>query len=149
MSEQAIKVLVVDDHPVVRVGLVALLRTEACFQVVGEAGTAAQAIEQACWSVPDVVIMDVRLPDSTGIEALFTIRAERPATQVLMLTSYADEDLVVDAIKAGAAGYLLKQSDPERLFEAIRAAAHGKSLLDPVVTRMVLDWMKRQEQGSG
>jgi DNA-binding NarL/FixJ family response regulator len=143
-----IRVLIVDDHPVVRIGLTTLLTTLPGARVVGEATRVSEAIEQARRLTPDVVLMDVRLPDGDGIEALRVIRAEQPSVAVLMFTSYADEDLVVAAIGAGAAGYLLKQSEPERLFEAIKAVATGGSVLDPVVTRVVLEWVQRPVQAS-
>src|SRR5512144_2501451 len=104
-----LRLLVVDDHEVVRQGLVALLDRREGFQVVAEAGTAAESIEQARRHMPDIVVMDVRLPDGSGIEACREIRAELPTTRVVMLTSYPDEEAVLSAIVAGASGYLLKQ----------------------------------------
>ena len=103
------RLLIVDDHEVVRQGLVALLDRRDNFQVVAEAGTAAEAIEQARRHRPDIVIMDVRLPDGSGVEACREIRAEFEETRVVMLTSYPDEEAVLSAIVAGASGYLLKQ----------------------------------------
>lgn len=137
-----IKVLLVDDHKVLRLGLATLFATVPHFSVVGEAGTASEAVSQAHEAHPDVVVMDVRLPDGSGIEACREIRSERPETRVLMLSSYADQDAVVASILAGAAGYLLKQAEPERLIEAIEQVALGGSLLDPTVTASVLDWMR-------
>src|SRR5205085_10861700 len=96
---------------------------------------------------PDVVVMDVRLPDGSGVEACRAIRAERPETQVVMLTSYGNDAAVVDSVMAGAAGYLLKQSPPERLIEAVDTAARGGSLLDPAVTGGVMAWMRRLGTG--
>ncbi|HZS02162.1 MAG TPA: response regulator transcription factor [Chloroflexota bacterium] len=139
----AVKLLLVDDHRVVRLGLRTLFETAPQFQVVGEAGTAAEAVAAARRNPPDVVLMDVRLPDGSGVEACREIRSEHPRTRVLMLTSYADEDAVVASIMAGAAGYLLKQTDPERLVEAAEIVAGGGSLLDPAVTQTVLQWMRR------
>ena len=135
--------LVVDDHEVVRQGLVALLDRRAGFQVVAEAGTAAEALEQARRFQPDLVVMDVRLPDGSGIEACRDIRSELPDTRVVMLTSYPDEDAVLAAIVAGASGYLLKQVRARDLVAALETVAAGGSLLDPAVTGKVLERMRR------
>ncbi|HLH21159.1 MAG TPA: response regulator transcription factor [Chloroflexota bacterium] len=143
MADTAIKLLLVDDHRVVRLGLRTLFETAPQFNVVAEAGTVAEAVLAARRSQPDVVVMDIRLPDGSGVEACREIRSARPRTRVLMLTSYADEDAVVASIMAGAAGYLLKQTDPERLVEATELVAGGGSLLDPAVTQTVLQWMRR------
>lgn len=143
MPASPVKLLLVDDHRVVRLGLRALFETVPQFVVVGEAGTVAEALVAARQGHPDVVVMDVRLPDGSGVEACREIRSERPRTRVLMLTSYADEDAVVASIMAGAAGYLLKQSDPDRLIEAVEIVARGGSLLDPAVTQTVLQWIQR------
>ena len=139
LSSRPLRLLVVDDHEVVRQGLVALLDRREGFQVVAEAGTAAESIEQARRFQPDIVVMDVRLPDGSGIEACREIRAELPATRVVMLTSYPDEEAVLSAIVAGASGYLLKQ---------IRARARGESLLDPAVTEKVLERVRRIATGA-
>lgn len=143
MTEPCIRLLLVDDHTVVRMGLATLFGTVAHVLLVGQAGTAAQAVAEVRRCQPDVVIMDVRLPDGSGIEACREIRSERPQTRVVMLTSYPDEDAVVASIMAGAAGYLLKQSEPEQLIEAVENVARGGSLLDPAVTHTVLQWMQR------
>jgi two-component system, NarL family, response regulator DevR len=135
--------LVVDDHEVVRQGLVALLDRRTGFQVVAEAGTAAEALEQARRFQPDLVVMDVRLPDGSGIEACREIRSELPDTRVVMLTSYPDEDAVLAAIVAGASGYLLKQVRARDLVAALETVAGGGSLLDPAVTGKVLERMRR------
>src|SRR4029079_18167430 len=108
-ARPVMRLLVVDDHEVVRQGLVALLDRREGFQFVAEAGTAAEAVEQARRFKPEIVVMDVRLPDGSGIEACREIRAEYPGTRVVMLTSYPDEEAVLSAIVAGASGYLLKQ----------------------------------------
>ena len=139
--------LVVDDHEVVRQGLVALLDRRAGFQVVAEAGTAADAVEQARRYRPNLVVMDVRLPDGSGIEACREIRSELPETRVVMLTSYPDEDAVLAAIVAGASGYLLKQVRARDLVAALETVAAGGSLLDPAVTGKVLDRMRRIATG--
>ena len=143
-----LRLLVVDDHEVVRQGLVALLDRREGFQVVAEAGTVAEAIEQARRHQPEIVIMDVRLPDGSGIEACREIRAEFPATRVVMLTSYPDEEAVLSAIVAGASGYLLKQIRARDLVAALEAVGRGESLLDPAVTEKVLDRIRRIATGS-
>ena len=135
--------LVVDDHEVVRQGLVAVLDRRPEFQVVAEAGTVAESIEMAKRFQPDLVVMDVRLPDGSGIEACREIRAEFPATRVVMLTSYPDEEAVIAAIVAGASGYLLKQVRARDLVAALEAVGRGESLLDPAVTGKVLERMRR------
>ena len=140
---RTITLLVVDDHEVVRQGLVALIGRRPGFQVVGEAGTVAEAVESARRFQPDLVIMDVRLPDGSGIEACREIRADLPDTRVVMLTSYPDEDAVLSAIVAGASGYLLKQVRARDLIAALETVARGESLLDPAVTGRVLDRVRR------
>jgi two-component system, NarL family, response regulator DevR len=143
MSKPCIRLLLVDNHQIVRIGLATLFRTVPHFLVVGEAGTVAEAVAQAPQCAPDVVLMDVRLPDGSGIEACRQIRSERPEARVLMLTSYSDEEAVIASIMAGAAGYLLKDTDAEKLIEGIEAIARGSSLLDPAVTQTVLSWMQQ------
>jgi len=135
--------LLVDDHAVVRLGLSALLKTVPRFAVVAEAATVAEALVQARRAKPDVVVMDVRLPDGSGVEACRLIRSERPETRVLMLTSFSDDEAVVASVLAGAAGYLLKNTEPERLIEAIDLVGRGESLLDPRVTAVVLERLRR------
>ena len=142
-----LRILVVDDHEVVRQGLVALLDRREGFQVVAEAGTAAEAVEQALRFQPDIVIMDVRLPDGSGIEACREIRAELPTTKVVMLTSFPDEEAVLSAIVAGASGYLLKQVRARDLVAALQAVGRGESLLDPAVTGRVLERVRRIATG--
>jgi two-component system, NarL family, response regulator DevR len=143
-----LRVLVVDDHEVVREGLVALLDRREAFSVVAQAGTAAEAIEAARTHRPDLVIMDVRLPDGSGIEATREIRAENPAIRVLMLTSYPDEEAVLAAIIAGASGYLLKQIHGRDLIAALEAVGRGESLLDPAVTEKVLERIRGIARGT-
>jgi len=141
------RLLVVDDHEVVRQGLVAMLERRPGFQVVAEAGTAADAIEMARRHQPDLVVMDVRLPDGSGIEACREIRAEMPNTRVVILTSYPDEEAVFSAIVAGASGYLLKQVRGRDLVSALEAVGRGESLLDPAVTEKVLERVRRIATG--
>jgi DNA-binding NarL/FixJ family response regulator len=143
-----LRVLLVDDHEVVRQGLVSLLERHLGFQVVAQAGSVAEAIAQAHTSRPDVIIMDVRLPDGSGIEAAREIRAEHPQIKVLLLTSYPDEDAVFAATAAGASGYLLKQSRGRDLVAALEAVARGESLLDPAVTEQVLERIRRVAAGT-
>ena len=142
-----LRLLIVDDHEVVRQGLVAVLSRHEEFQVVGEAGTVAESIAAARRFEPDLVVMDVRLPDGSGIEACRAIRAELPATRVVMLTSYPDEEAVLSAILAGASGYLLKQIRGRDLVTALEAIGRGESLLDPAVTERVLDRVRRIANG--
>ena len=137
----------VDDHEVVRQGLVAMLDRREGFEVVAEAGTVAEAIAMARRYEPDIVILDVRLPDGSGVEACREIRAERPATKIVMLTSYPDEEAVLSAIVAGASGYLLKQIRARDLVSALEAVGRGESLLDPAVTEKVLERVRRIATG--
>ena len=142
-----LRLLVVDDHEVVREGLVALLSRRDEFQVVAEAGTVAESLAAARRFEPDLVIMDVRLPDGSGIEACREIRAEFPAMRIVMLTSYPDEEAVLSAILAGASGYLLKQIRGRDLVTALEAVGRGDSLLDPAVTERVLERVRRIANG--
>lgn len=142
-APETLTVVVVDDHEVVRQGLAAMLDRRPGFQVVGEAGTVAEAIEVTSRFQPDLVVMDVRLPDGSGIEACREIRSNFPATRVMMLTSYPDEEAVLAAIVAGASGYLLKQVRARDLVAALEAVGRGESLLDPAVTGKVLERMRR------
>jgi two-component system, NarL family, response regulator DevR len=148
IEARPLRLLVVDDHEVVRQGLVSLLDRREHFQVVAEAGTAAEAVEMARKFEPDLVVMDVRLPDGSGIEACREIRAEFPGTRVVILTSYPDEEAVLSAIIAGASGYLLKQIRGRDLISALEAVGRGESLLDPAVTEKVLDRVRRIATGT-
>lgn len=136
------RVLICDDHEVVREGLRGLISRQAGMSVVGEAGTVAESIEAAARAKPDVVIMDVRLPDGSGVEACRAIREARPETQVIMLTSYPDDEALFASIIAGASGYLLKQTRGQAVVDAITAVAAGRSLLDPEVTGRVLERLR-------
>ena len=146
-DRKPLRLLVVDDHEVVRQGLVALLDRRPGFQVVAEAGTVEEAMTQARRHQPDLVIMDVRLPDGSGVEACRDIRAELPATRVVMLTSFPDDEAVFSAIVAGAAGYLLKQIRARDLVAALEAVGRGESLLDPAVTEKVLARVRQIASG--
>jgi len=141
-ESKAIRLLIVDDHKVVRLGLSTLLSRHAGIEVVGEVGTVAAAVEQTARLLPDVVLMDVRLPDGDGFEACRQIRKSQFETRVLFLTSFADEKIVLESIDAGGDGYLLKEIDEENLVRAIRSVASGQSILDPAVTRRVLERVK-------
>jgi DNA-binding NarL/FixJ family response regulator len=138
-----LRIMVVDDHEVVRDGIKALLAEEDSLTVAAEAGGVREAIERAEWARPDVVVMDIRLPDGSGIDATREIRARLPNTQVLMLTTFADDEALFASIMAGAAGYVLKQVKGGDLVRAIRAVGAGQNLLDPAVTKGVLDRLRR------
>ncbi|HEU4899037.1 MAG TPA: response regulator transcription factor, partial [Actinomycetota bacterium] len=142
-SAPPLRVMVVDDHEVVRDGIRLLLADTADVVVCAEAATARDAVAVAAQALPDVVVMDVRLSDGSGIEATRDIRAARPQTAVLMLTSFADDEALFASIMAGAAGYVLKQIKGEELVRAIRAVGAGQSLLDPAVTAGVFDRLRR------
>ncbi len=133
-----ITVLLVDDHEVVRVGLRTLLAAQQTIKVVGEAATMREAVAEAARLTPDVVMMDVRLPDGDGIEACRAIRAARPECRVVMLTSYADDEALISSVMAGASGYLLKQTRGLEVVRAIEEAAAGRSLLDPAAAERLL-----------
>jgi len=141
-----LRVMLVDDHEVVRNGIRSLLAGTGDILVVAEASSGREAVTQAERSLPDVVVMDVRLSDGSGIEATRDIRARRPATQVLMLTSFADDEALFASIMAGAAGYVLKQIKGADLLQAIRNVGQGQSMLDPAVTKGVLDRLRRGKQ---
>ncbi len=146
MSEQ-IKILLVDDHEVVRMGLRTLLERRDNIDVVGEAGTVEEAVAEAERTEPDVIVMDIRLPDGNGVDACREIRGQRPETKVIMLTSYADDEAIYGSIMAGASGYLLKQTRGQDLASAIERVAAGESLLDPGITEKVLKRMRALAQG--
>jgi two-component system response regulator DevR len=133
-----VRIMIVDDHEVVRLGLRGLLERQPGWQVVAEASTADEAVDRALELRPDVVVMDIRLAGSSGIEACRRIISEIPETKVIMLTSYAEDELLFDAIAAGAAGYVLKQIGSDELVRAIETVGRGEALLDPSLTRRVL-----------
>lgn len=141
------RLLVVDDHEIVRSGLVALLERRPEFQVVAQAGTCGEALTQALRFVPDIVLMDMRLPDGSGVEACRDIRAELPEARVVFLTSSPDEEDVMAAILAGASGYVLKQTRASALVAVLLAVGRGESQLDPAVTGAVLDRIRRMASG--
>jgi DNA-binding NarL/FixJ family response regulator len=147
----AYRIIVVDDHEVVRLGLQTLLNNQPDFIVVDEAASADEAVEKALLHNPDVVVMDIRMPGKNGIEACEEIKAQAPEIEIIMLTSYAEDEMLFDAISAGAAGYVLKQGGGDDLVRAIRRVAEGDALLDPGVTQRVLERVRkatRQEQAA-
>jgi DNA-binding NarL/FixJ family response regulator len=142
---------VVDDHEVVRLGLRTLLSNQPDFLVVDEAESAEEALLKAVAHRPDVVVMDIRMPGKNGIEACREIKSQLPDVAIIMLTSYAEDEMLFDAISAGAAGYVLKQGRGEDLVNAVRRVAEGDALLDPAVTQRVLARVRqatRQEQAA-
>ena len=137
------RIILVDDHEVVRLGLKSLLERHPQFEVVGEAGSARDALEQVAALEPDVVVMEIRLPGTSGIEACEQIVDQHPNTKVIMLTSYAEDEMLFSAIRAGASGYVLKQIASEELVKAIEAVGRGEALLDPAVTQRVFQEVRR------
>jgi two-component system response regulator DevR len=145
------RILLVDDHEVVRLGLRALLEKNPNFEVVAEAATAREAIEKTQTHKPDVIVMDIRLKGGSGIEACQEITTKYPNTRVIMLTSYAEDEMLFSAIRAGAAGYVLKQIGGDDLIDAIEAVGRGEALLDPAVTQRVFQEVRkaaREEEAS-
>ena len=142
MTDTPIRVFLLDDHEIVRRGVRELLEAEDDIEVVGEAGTAAEALVRVPATRPDVAVLDVRLPDGDGVSVCRELRSERPDLQCLMLTSFADDDALFDAIMAGAAGYVLKQIRGNDLVGAVRTVAAGGSLLDPRAAAAVMERMR-------
>ncbi len=140
------RILLVDDHEVVRQGLRAMLDAQADLQVVAEAGNADEAVRRAHTFSPQVVVLDVRLPDRSGVEACRDIRDRDPDIAVLMLTSYSDDQALFDSIMAGASGFVLKQVRGSDLVDAVRRVARGESLLDPAVTARVLERVRNPRE---
>ena len=141
-TQDVIKLLVVDDHPVVRNGLQRMHELDRRIQVVGEAATMQSAVAEARRLNPDLVLMDVRLPDGDGIEACRQIKVFLPATHILFLTSYADNRFVLASMEAGADGYLLKESGTQRIVNAIHAILNGGTVFDPIVTREAMSSLR-------
>jgi two-component system response regulator DevR len=141
-----IKVFLLDDHEIVRRGIAELLSGEEDLEVVGEAGTAAEALRRIPAAMPDVAVLDGRLPDGSGMEVCRQIRSEHPNIRCLILTSYDDDEAIFAAVLAGAAGYILKQIRGSNLIEAVRQVAAGQSLLDPSVTDRVLRRIREDRQ---
>lgn len=140
------RILLVDDHDIVRLGLMTLLNDQPDMEVIGEASTAAEAVKAVEKLSPDVVLMDIRLPGEGGIEATRQVTDRFPKSKVVMLTSFADDELVMRAINAGAVGYVLKQVGNEELIRAIQAAARGEAVLDPSTTARLLTKVRAAER---
>jgi DNA-binding NarL/FixJ family response regulator len=140
-----LRILLVDDHEVVRLGLSTLLEDVPGTVVVGEAGTGEEALQACHRLTPDLVLLDIRLPDQNGLDVCRRISQQWPQTRVVILTSFVDDELVVNAILAGATGYVLKQVGNQELLRAIEAVRQGKALLDPQVTQRILQRMRRTE----
>jgi DNA-binding NarL/FixJ family response regulator len=145
MEPKTVRIFLLDDHEVVRRGVAELLRSEPGFEIVGEASTAAEAVARIPALKPDVAVLDVRLPDGNGVEVCREVRSRVPALACLMLTSFADDQALFDAIMAGASGYVLKQIRGNDLIDAVHRIAAGESLLDPSATAKVLDRIRRGE----
>jgi two-component system response regulator DevR len=144
-----LRILLVDDHEVVRVGVRALIERQPGLEVVGEAATVREAVLQAEKLAPDVVVLDVRLPGGDGLEACRQIKAQRPETRLIILTSFPDEEVLFEAISSGADGYVLKQIGSDDLIRALERVGRGESLLDPALTARVFAKMRevqRQER---
>jgi DNA-binding NarL/FixJ family response regulator len=141
-----IRILVADDHPVVRDGLVAMLGTQPDFVVVGEAATGTEAVRNAAQAQPDVVLLDLAMPELDGVEALRHLRARCPTAHVIVFTAFDTDERIVSAVQAGAEGYLLKGAPRDELFKAIRVVSAGGSLLQPVVASKLLQHISHQSE---
>ncbi len=148
-STKPIRLLLVDDHEVVRVGLRTVLHNYHGITVVGEAGTKAAAVRAVKRLRPDIVLMDVRLPDGSGVEACRDILASHPTTRIIFLTSYADDESVLAAVLAGAQGYVLKNIDSILLIRSIRTVSNGQSILNPALTQRALNWINAWTEQNG
>lgn len=148
-TQNRIRVMLVDDHEIIRVGLRTLLGQFPQVEVLGEAGSVQAALAEAERLSPDVVLLDIRLPDGSGLDVCRRLQSSRPDVRVLMLTSFDDEKLVAEAIAAGADGYLLQEIDGNRLVEAIEQVASGQSILDPALTQRVINRLKGEQATAG
>lgn len=142
-----IKILIADDHPVVRDGLIAMLNTQAGFKVVGEAATGRETVEKTLDLQPDIILLDLEMPDMDGVEALEVIRKRLPEAQAIVFTAFDTDERILKALKSGARGYLLKGSPRQELFQAIQVVAQGGSLLQPLVTSRLLDYIQSTQPG--
>ena len=145
-TSEPVKVFLLDDHEIVRRGVRDMLEAEGDIKVIGEAGTAASALARIPALRPDVAVLDVRLPDGDGVQVCREIRSAHPAIHCLMLTSFADDEALFQAIMAGASGYVLKQIKGADVVEAVRAVADGRSLLDPSVTARVVERLRNGQE---
>ncbi len=143
MELVTVRVFLLDDHEIVRRGVRDLLEADPEIEVVGEASTAAQAVDRLAVSTPDVAVLDVQLPDGSGVEVCRDARSARPELKCLMLTSFADDEAMLDSIMAGASGYVLKQVRGADIVDAVRRVAAGESLLDPSATARVIERLQR------
>ena len=141
------KILIVDDHVLLREGLASLLEKHPDFEVIGQAGTVKEAIDQAIRLVPDIVLMDISLPDGTGLEATKAILSEKPEIAIVMLTVHETDELLFDAVRAGAKGYLLKNTSTSHLFEALKAVHQGETALSGTMARSLVDEFNRLDRG--
>jgi len=141
-AARVIRILLVDDHEVVRVGLKKVLEADPHMSVTGEAATAGEAVARAQADRPDVVLMDIRLPDGDGIQACREILAACPGVRVIFLTSFTDDDTVLSGVLAGAHGFCVKRMDVESLVQSIKRVAAGESVMDPVATQRMLEWVR-------
>lgn len=148
MTKEITRILVVDDHAIVRKGVVSLLTTEPNIKVIGEASNGVEAVQKSKELTPDVILMDLVMPEMDGVQAIQAITSSQPKARILVLTSFATDDKVFPALKAGALGYLLKDSSPEDLIEAIRQVKNGESWLHPAVARKVLNEWAHPEQAA-
>jgi len=145
------KIMIVDDHEVVRLGLISLLEQNSQYEVIAQTDNAVDAIKKVETYKPDIVLMDIRLPGMSGIEACEQINKKYPETKVIMLTSYAEDEMLFSAIKAGASGYVLKQINAKDLINSIESVARGEASLDPAVTQRVFQEVRkavREEEAS-
>ncbi|HEY9287556.1 MAG TPA: response regulator transcription factor, partial [Candidatus Dormibacteraeota bacterium] len=148
MKASNVRLLIADDHEMIRLGLRSLLESDPRIRVVGEAASPKDAVYQAALLRPDVVLLDVRMPGGSGIDACREILGRNLGSKVIMLTSFADEDAVYESIMAGASGYLLKEINKSALIDAVIDVAEGRSLLDPEVTRKVLERIRKMAASS-
>ena len=144
---EPIRVLVVDDHAVVRAGLRGLLELQDGIEVIGDAENGAEGVEAATRLHPDVILMDLVMPELDGVSAMRLLRERLPTARVIVLTSFLDDDKLLPALRAGAAGYLLKNTEPQEVVRAVRAAHAGETLLDPVVAARLVETLAADDRG--
>ena len=145
--KEPIRILVADDHPVLRDGLIAVVSTQSDFEVIGEAGSGAEAVQKAEQLQPDVVLLDLEMPEMDGVEALKLMRESRPDVRVIIFTVFDTDERILSAVRAGARGYLLKGAPRDQVFDAIRVVDAGGSLLQPLVATRLLEHISRGTDG--